>query len=281
MKILVVGATGVLGRHTVPRLLERGHAVRAVARKPEQIAQLQRMGVEARLGDILDATSMNHAAVGCDVALHLATAIPKPGGEQDWTGNDRIRREGTLNLLTACQQAGVRRYIQQSTVFLYEDRPPALADETTTFLPNAMLQSTFDMEQLVQASSLAWCILRGGFFYGPETFEDAWREAARQGVLPLPGDGSGRLSLIHVADMARAVVLAAEGAPPRSTYNVVDDQPVTYKELFNCIATLTNGPAPAVDGPVFLPPFACRNARLKATLGWAPAYPTYRSGLAR
>jgi nucleoside-diphosphate-sugar epimerase len=278
MKVFVVGSTGVLGRQVVPRLLERGHQVRAIARRPEQVRQLQRVGVDAALGDILDAESLKRTATGCEVALHLATAIPKPGGVQDWAPNDRIRREGTRNLITACRQADVRRYVQQSTCFLYRYRTGGLADETTPLEPNPFLQSTLDMEDLVQSSPLDWCILRGGFFYGPNTFEDAWREALRQGELPLPGDGSAQLSLIRQVDMARAVVLAAEKAPARSSYNVVDDYPVTYKELFDHVAMLVGGPPPIVGGPAFLPPFACRNDRLKA-LGWAPAYPSYRSGL--
>src|SRR5579885_2934342 len=104
MRILVVGATGVLGRNVLPRLLERGHRVRAVARRVEQVEMLQRLGVEARLGDILDASSLLSAAKGCDAALHLATAIPRPGQPGDWSLNDRIRREGTRNLLAATAQ---------------------------------------------------------------------------------------------------------------------------------------------------------------------------------
>ncbi len=279
MRILVVGSTGVLGRHVVPRLLERGHQVRTVARKQEQVKQLQHVGVDAAVGDILDAESLKRSAAGCEVALHLATAIPKPGAAQDWAPNDRIRREGTQNLLTACHHAGIRRYVQQSICFLYRYQPGALADETTPLEPNPFLQSTLDMEGLVQASLLDWCILRGGFFYGPNTYEDAWREALRQGTLPLPNDGSAQLSLIRQVDMASAVVLAAEKAPARSSYNVVDDYPVTYKELFDYLAMLVGGLPPIAGGPEFLPPFACRNDRLKA-LGWAPAYPSYRSGLA-
>ena len=282
MRIVVVGATGVLGRHVVSRLLERGHQVRAVVRRPKQAAKLQQMGVEAMLGDILDAASMNSAVTGCKAALNLATAIPKPGGPQDWGPNDRIRREGTRNLLAACQRAGVRCYVQQSIAFLYGDPASGLADETTPLQPNPFphLQSTIDMEELVQASPLDWRILRGGLFYGPGTFEDAWREAARQGMLQLPGDGRGWLSLVHVVDMAHAVVLATEKVPPHSIYNVVDDQPVTYKELYQYIAIQVDGPSPTPGGPVFLPSFACRNDRLKASLGWSPVYPTYRSGLA-
>ncbi len=280
MQTIVIGATGVLGRHVVPRLLERGHHVRAVVRTPQQAVMCQRQGAEAVLGDILDAASLHVAVTGCEAALHLATAIPKPGGPQDWGPNDRIRREGTQNLLIACQQAGVRRYMQQSTAFLYNFQGAELADETTPLRAHPFLQSTSDMENLVQASLLDWCILRGGFFYGPGTCEDAWRETARQGSLQLPGDGKDRLSLIHVVDMARAVVLATEKAPPRSIYNVVDDQPVSYAALYQYVAARVGGPLPSPGGPVLLPSFGCRNDRLKAELGWWPAYPTYRSGLA-
>lgn len=79
--------------------------------------------------------------------------------------------------------------------------------------------------------------------------------------------------------MARAVVLAAESAPAGSIYNVVDDEPVTYRHLYGYVAALTGAPPPAAGGPPAASA-ACRSDRIKAELGWAPAYPTYRSGLA-
>ena len=279
MRVVIFGATGVLGRHVVPRLVERGHQVRVVVRQPTQATTFQQLGVDARLGDILDAVSVAASVASCDAALHLATAIPKPGGAQDWGLNDRIRREGTQHLLAACQQAGVRRYVQQSTAFLCGDTGTTLADESTPLQPNPFLQSTLDMEALVQASSLEWCILRGGFFYGPNTFEDAWRVTARQGSLQLPGTGDSRLSLIHQVDMATATVLATEKAPPRSLYHVVDDLPVTYRDFLSTLATLVGGPAPTPGGSEFLPSFAASNQRIKDALAWSPVYPTYRSGL--
>ncbi|MBI3800197.1 MAG: NAD(P)H-binding protein, partial [Deltaproteobacteria bacterium] len=270
MQITMFGATGILGRHVVPRLCERGHRVRAVVRQPEQAAKLQRLGVEARLGDILDATSLTDPVTDSDAVLHLATAIPKPGGAQDWSRNDRIRREGTQYLLAACQRAGVRRYVQQSITFIYGDHGTVLADETTPPCPTPFLQSAVDMEAFVQATTLDWCILRGGFFYGPGTTEDSWRDAARTGTLQFPDEGRSLISLIHVADMARAIVLATEQAVARSIYNVVDDQPVTYVELYQYVAAQVGGPPPVSGGPMFLPPLGCRNDRLKAELGWLP-----------
>jgi nucleoside-diphosphate-sugar epimerase len=279
MKVFVIGATGVLGRHVIPRLQERGHTVRAVVRQSAQVETLERFGVEAFVGDILDAGSLLAPLAGCDAALHLATAIPKRGEPRDFTRTNQIRQDGTRNLLNAAIQGGVRRYIQQSIVFVYGDRGTELADESTPIQPDSRPSST-EMEQMVQGSLLDWCILRGGFFYGPLSGQEAgWKEDLKNGDLRLPGDGDALLSLVHEVDMARAVVLATEQAPPRSIYNVVDDYPVTYRELFGHLAALTGSPIPAPGDPLVLPALGCRNTKLKSELGWAPAYPTYRSGL--
>ncbi|MFN8466584.1 MAG: NAD(P)-dependent oxidoreductase [Caldilineaceae bacterium] len=280
MRILVVGATGVLGRQVVPRLLERGHAVRAVVRRAEQGPALVTAGAEAVQGDILDRDSLMAAAAGCQAAIHIATAIPRgPGG--DWSRNDRIRREGTANLLAAAVSNGVRRYVQQSIVMLYGDTGSAIVDESAPLQPRTVIQSAVDMETLVRQSALEWCILRGALFYGAGAgLEDEWRQAARRGELIIPGDGSDRISLIHVVDMARAVIAAVESAQRGSIYNVVDDEPPTYAGLYAYVAAQEGVAPPALGGPPTRQSFACSNAKIKRELGWQPAYPTYRSGLA-
>lgn len=279
MKILVVGASGVLGRNVVPRLIERGHVVRAIVRGGEQSRFLEYIGAEPLIGDIFDPDSLDQAARGCEAALHLATAIPK-SGSQDWSLNDRIRREGTRNFIAAASNNGVKRYIQQSITLLYGDKGQAIADESAPLQLSPVSQSAADMEDLVRASVLDWCILRGGLFYGPGTGrEDEWRQAARQNRLALPGDGSDLISLVHVVDMARAVVAATEQAPSGSVYNIVDDEPVSYKRLFTYIAVQLDAAAPQADGPKYLPSLGCSNARAKQELPWQPSYPSYRSGL--
>ena len=279
MRILVVGATGVLGRHVVPRLLERGHSVRAVVRSIERAPLLREMGIEPVNGDILDAESLMEAARGCEAAIHIATAIPR-SGNRDWSLNDRIRRVGTRNLIEAATKHGVRRYVQQSIVFLYGDRGQEIVTESAPMQPTPVIQSAADMEEIVRASSLDWCILRGGAFYGPGTgAEDEWREAAREGRLLVPGDGSDLVSLVHVVDMARAVVIATENAPAASVYNIVDDEPVSYGRLYTYIAAQAGVAAPQAGGSKAVRSLGCSNARVKEELGWQPAYPTYRSGL--
>jgi 2-alkyl-3-oxoalkanoate reductase len=279
MRVAVLGATGVLGRQVLPRLIERGHEVRAVVRAPAQAARLARLGVEAYHGDILDAASLAQAVAGCDAALHLATAVPKPGMPREPTLNDRIRREGTAHLIAACRHAHVARYVQQSIAHLVADGTAELRDESAPLQPAAATSSAADMEALVRQSRLHWSILRGGAFYGPGTGRDEdWRGLARAGRLQIPGDGAAYLSLIHVADMADAVVLAAERAPAESMMAIVDDEPVTWAALFNHLAALEDGPSPHIGGPPMWPSFRISNARARRELGWRPNHASYRSG---
>jgi len=239
------------------------------------------MGMEAVLGDILRPETLTAATADCDVVLHLATAIPRAGRPQDWNLNDRIRREGTQNLLAACQRNGVGRYVQQSTTLLYGDCGNKIVDETQAMQPFPLVESAFDMEAMVQKSSTDWCILRDGLLYGPGTWrEEAWRQEAREGRLCWYGQGDAYMSLIHVADMARAVVQAVESAPAHSIYNVVDDRPVTCRDLYRYIAASVGALEPSSGGEPHLLSLGCSNRKVHAELGWEATYPTFQSGLA-
>ncbi len=280
MRIAVIGATGVLGRHLVPRLIERGHAVCATARKEADLDRLKRIGAEAVRADIFDPPSLRAAVVNCDAAIHAATSIPTASGRGDWAVNDRIRREGTANLIAACRAERVRRYVQQSVAMLHikgDARPQTEDDPIGVF---DRIRSALDMEELVRKAPLDWCIVRGASFYGPGTGRpEAWRSQARGGVLTLPGDGNGFLSLIHVADMGAAMALVAERGQPKQVYIAADDQPATYRDLLGYVAAIEGAAPPAPGGPVMLPSFRVSNAKLKS-LGWAPGYPSFRAGLA-
>ena len=286
MRVAVVGASGVIGRHLVPRLIERGHHVVGVVRDVGRAPGLAALGAELRLGDILEPEGLAKAVAGSDAAVHAATSVPRPDRppadpQAAWELHDRIRREGTANLLAACGKAGVRRYVQQSVAWLHRSVGDAWVDEDTPIEPGARLASAVEMEALVCGSDRDWCILRGGAFYGTGTGrEETWMQEARGGRLRLAGDGSDYVSLVHVVDYATAIVAAVEAAPARSSYLVVDDQPVRQRELLGYVAARFGGAAPQAGGPPGPNNCRARNARIKKALGWRPAYPTYRSGLA-
>jgi len=280
MQVAVLGATGVVGRHVVQRLREQGHDVRAIVRSETDVEALRQVGIEAARGDILDRDSLRRAVEGCSVAFHLATATPRPGQAPNWALNDRIRREGTANLLEACRGAGVRRYVHQSLAFLVGGSSDII-DEGAPLLPaNKVTASAIDAERLVAASELDWVILRDGALYGPGTGrEEHWRDLARAGDLRFPGDGSDYISLIHVADLAEGFTLAAERGPSGAIVSLVDERPTTYRELFAYIALMEGAAGPSGGGASNFPSFRVANSKARETLGWRPFYRSYRSGL--
>jgi nucleoside-diphosphate-sugar epimerase len=287
--IAVLGASGVYGRHLVPRLLAAGYSVRTLVRRPDAAAAWASDGVEVRAADIFDAASLRDGFAGCDVAINLATALPSPaksGGDYELT--NRIRREGVPIFLSACRAAGVPRVLQQSIAMIHGGGGDAWADEDTFFpLPGdtvagRALAAVRDMERLVTATALDWLILRGALFYGPGTgFDDDWFARARGGKLRLPEQGEDYVSLVHIADMADATVAALARWPSRQALVVVDDEPPRWRELFDTVAAMAGAPPPGVGGPVRFPSVRVRNHRAREALGWRPRYPNYRIGLVR
>lgn len=277
MRIAILGATGVLGRLVVAGLLERDHEVVAIARDLSRLMTHPR--AHAIRGDILDRDSLLTPLAGCDAVLHLATVIPRTGAWSDWSANDRVRREGTRNLLDAARHSGRPRYIQQSVAMLLVGPRDVIADEDAPLRPSPRLESASDMERFVREADLPWVILRGGAFYGRGSDRmEHLNRLAREGQLAIPGDGGDYISLAHVEDMADAVVRAAESDLAAQIFNIVDDYPVTYRELYEFVAAVNSAPAPAVGGPPLLPGFRVSNARARRVLGWKPDHPDYRSG---
>lgn len=278
-RIAVVGATGVLGRPVVRRLLQRGHMVRAIVRRPSDTRLAAAAGLDIVPGDILDPQSLRTGLQDCDTVLHLASAIPRSGAAQDWSRNDRIRIDGTRHLLSAAAHAACRRYLQQSIAMLHTGPPDLLATEDSPLHGDGVWASALQMEHMVQESDRHWLILRGGLFYGPGTdFRAEMNRQARSGQLRLPGRGEHYLSLVHVEDMAEAVVLASESELSQVVLNIVDDQPVTWRQLLGFVAAQHGAAAPQPGGAPTLPGFRVGNRRARELLGWVPRFADYRSG---
>jgi nucleoside-diphosphate-sugar epimerase len=117
-RVLVTGATGVIGRRVVPQLVARGHRVTAVARTPEKRALIAAWGADAIDLDLTDAGDVRRAMAGHDVVVNLATHIPPSTLRMllpwAWRENDRLRRDGSANLVDVALAVGVSRFIQES-----------------------------------------------------------------------------------------------------------------------------------------------------------------------
>lgn len=280
MRVFIVGATGVLGRAVVPRLLARGDSVVALVRSLERAAAIAGPGVELSEGDLLREPPGRLAALlaGCDAAAHLATAI-RPGatGPDGTNTTAALRTDGTRRLLDAVLAARVPRYVQQSIVMAYPDGGDRWLDESTPFDQSGERATTSSpvvtMEALVRSldpARVAWSILRGGSFVGPETAQDAVIARLREGTQRVAGDGSNWVSFIHVRDIADGVVAALAAAPAGAVFNITDE-PIRNGDYLDRLAALVGAARPARDAAAALPrSYRCTSAAARAALGWAP-----------
>lgn len=288
MRVAVLGATGVYGRHLVPRLAVAGHRVRALVRKPAFAAVAAACRAEVVAADIFDEASLRAGLGGCDVAINLATSLPSPTSQGDYAENDRLRREGTATWVRACRHAGVPRILQQSIAMTHAGGGDAWADETT-FHPvgqegaaAAAIATVRAMEATIQESGLDWLVLRGGLFYGPGTgFDDDWFARARAAKLRLPAEGADYVSLVHIADMAAATVAAIARWPSRQAVIVADDEPSRWRDVLTYVCALAGSNPPQPGGRALMPSFRVTNRRARDLFSWSPLYANYRAGLVR
>jgi nucleoside-diphosphate-sugar epimerase len=241
MKVFVAGATGVLGRATVPRLIAAGHQVSGVARSPEKARQLRAQGAEAVEVDLFDLAQMRTALAGCDAAVHMATHIPpmtKAWRTKAWAINDRLRREGTAVLTQAARHAGVSRLVKESVCFFYTDQGDAWIDEDSPLDEQPFARASLDAERAAvgfTAAGASGVALRFGLFYSADARSlNESLSLARRGIGPMIGRPESYQPSIHVDDAATAVV-AALHAPP-GYYNVAD-RPITKGQWNDAFAS--------------------------------------------
>jgi nucleoside-diphosphate-sugar epimerase len=285
MRVFIAGATGVLGRALIPQLLEHGQSVRALVRSPEKAGALksEKDLIEMVTGDLLAPETVRRLPEmmeGCDAVMHIATAIPRnPSAPGAWEANTRLRTEGTRSLLDAALAAHVHYYFQQSIIMAYINGGDAWLDENTPFDTSRTVSGpVIRMEAMVRAvpvEQMPWCILRGGLFVGPSTGQAETVTLIREGKMVVPCDGSNYISLVNVADMARAFVLALTNAMPGTTFNIVAE-PLRNGEYLDHIASLLHVPAPPRDPSQPCPPsHRCSNEAAREFLGWEPLHNIY------
>jgi nucleoside-diphosphate-sugar epimerase len=309
MRVFVAGATGVIGRQLVPRLVARGHEVFGMTRSESKRAMLEELGAVPVVADALDPDQVADAVARSkpDVIVHQLTAIGTVDTrhfDRSFALTNRLRTEGTDHLLSAGHAVGVQRFVAQGvgSYFAYaraggpvksEEDP---LDTTPTREARESLAAIRHLEEAVLGAR--WTegiVLRYGVFYGPGTSlapgEEQF-ELVRKRKLPLVGDGGGVWSFIHIADAAEATVAAVEHGS-RGVYNVVDDEPAPVAEWLPALAQTLGAKKPmrvprfvgrlfaGETGAVFMTEIrGASNAKAKRELGWRPAHPSWRQGFA-
>ncbi len=307
MRVFVAGASGAIGRPLVPKLVAAGHEVTGMTRSEARAEDVRAAGARAAVVDVFDSDALAAAMRGAspEVLIHELTSLPDRidfRKEDTYAATNRVRTEGTRNLIDAARTAGARRLVCQSIAFAYRmdgeglktEDDPLLADAPGAF--GSGVSALREMEATVLGSEgIDGLVLRYGFFYGPGTYyaaDGTSTEDVRRRRMPIVGKGSGVFSFIHVDDAADATVAAVEQGAP-GVYNIVDDEPAPMSEWVPVFAEAA-GAKPPRRVPVWLARFVAgkavsgfavalrgvSNEKAKRELGWQPAHPTWRTGFA-
>ena len=275
LKILVAGASGVIGRRVVTLLHENGHEVIGLTRSATNVSLLSALGARPVVADAYDPDRLLAVLTRAapDAVIHQLTDL----GKADSAANARLRRVGTANLVAASKAAGVRRMVAQSIAWAYA---PAthLADETAPLDLSAdePRRTTVEAVATLEAAVLDMpdpVVLRYGMLYGPDTwFEPGGPRAKAAAHGELVADRSVT-SFVHVADAARAAVQALGWRP--DIYNIVDDEPAAgIRWVPDFCKFMSVAPPPLKTERA---PWASGAANgLARGQGWAPLHPTWR-----
>lgn len=304
MRIIVAGATGVLGHRVVERLSDRGHTVIGLVRDDQGAAVVEACGGLPRRGDVLAPDSLERMVDDgdIDVIVHAATSMPtgmKPS-EEDWARNDRVRVDGARNLVAAVD-GDIDRFLFPSVVWVARQPDGSPFTENAARHPDRTTRSVAVVERYLSEAAATHgfdaTVLRCGFFYAPDgDYTRQFGRALLAGELPIIGGGllgrrDAALSLIHADDAALAFADAID-ARASGIYHVVDDERVTGAEYVDAFADRLDAPEPSrIPGwlarlfvgtelvTLLTNPMPTTNARFRHDVGWEPRYPTYREGL--
>ena len=305
MRVFLAGGTGVIGRALLPQLRDAGHEVTAMTRFEERADKLRELGVEAVVCDAFDTDRVVLAVESArpEVVVNQLTDIPKAINPrkmaEQFTTNDRLRTEGTRNLMRGASAAGARRLISQSIAWAYAPTEGLWTEEDRLWLeaPEPWGRSVNAVAALEEATlgadGVEGVVLRYGFFYGPGSAyasDGSTAAMVRKRAFPVVGDGTAVYSYIHVDDAAAATVAALDHGPP-GAYNVVDDDPGKVREWLPEYAEAL-GARPPRRVPRFLARLGAgkfavymmtglqgaTNAKAKRELGWQPRWASWRHG---
>ncbi len=226
MKVAIVGATGFVGSHLVPHLVDRGHAVIAASQDGRRLPEWG-PAVEARAADVVQG-DLDAALAGADAVVHLA-AIPRESRGRRF---DEVNVLGTRRVVEAAERIGLKRLVHVSVIGASED--PKLR----------YLHSKWRGEEAVRGSSLEWVVLRpsllfgtgDGFFNLVKTTLKWWSP----GIVVIAGDGSTRFQPLSVDDLAIAIEHSLTDADRAgSVYELGGPEWVTYRQIVDAVIGAT------------------------------------------
>ena len=238
--ILVTGGTGFVGRHLVERLTRDGRSLRCLVRDRQRGSSAAARGCELVEGDMTDAASLRRATAGCDTVIHLVAI--RQGARQEF---ERVMTQGTRDLVTAAQDAGVQRFIHMSAL--------GTSEQTKDLVP--YYRSKYDMEVAVRESGIDHVIFRPSFIFARDGgILPTFRRIARLApVTPITGSGRQRIQPIWIDDVT-GYFAASVDLPEATnrTFELGGPDVVTWNELWERLKRALGVRRPSVNVPMGL-----------------------------
>lgn len=238
IRVLLTGATGFVGSHTAEALARRQIVVRALVRRTSVTDTLERLGVERAEGDLNDRAALDRAVRNADVVVHLA-ALTKARSVAEY---DRVNAAGTSTLVGALLDAEPRprRLVVLSSLAAAGPNADGGVGPGDTPLPiTAYGRSKLAGERAALAASreVEAVVLRAPAVYGPRD-RDLYRffRLAARGIMPVPAGPARRLQLIHVEDLAEALVLAVTAERAEGIMHAAESTAYTWEMVGGLVA---------------------------------------------
>jgi nucleoside-diphosphate-sugar epimerase len=260
---LITGATGFVGSHLAEACVQRGHAVRALARAGSDTKQLESRGVTIVRGDLTEARVFPEALQGVQVVFHTAAKVGDWGHVADYRA---VNVEALRNLLEACRSVPLQRFVHFSSLGVNAAGHHYGTTETAP-LPvrhvDGYTQTKVEAEQLAlgyqREHGVPVVVLRPGFVYGPR---DRWVlprliENLHAGRLRYLGGGNRAMNTIYVGNLVEAALIAAEkpngvGGVAGHVFNLTDGERVSKRRFIEAIADGLGLPRPKGSVPLWV-----------------------------
>ncbi len=235
--VFVTGGSGFVGRALIGALIERGDAVRALARSASSAAAVADLGALPVRGDLDDTDALGEGMRGCALVFHAAAHTEEWGPSEVF---ERITVGGTRKVLAAAAQAGVRRLVHVSSEAALLDGSPMVGVDETRALPAKPIAlypaSKTASEALVRAANgaaLETVVVRPRLVWGAgdTSLLPQLVEAVRSGRFKWINGGRHLTSTCHVANAVEGLLLAADRGRAGEVYFLTDGKPVEFREF--------------------------------------------------
>ena len=220
MKVLITGGTGFIGPAVANAIVDAGHELRVLERKPGAWREAGIRCQEAVQGDVTDADSLRRAVEGREVVVHLVAI--RQGKPEKFR---QVMIEGTRNLIAAAKGEGVRRFVLMSAL--------GVTEETKDLVP--YYNAKWTEERGIEASGLEYVIFRPSFVFGSNggilvTFR---KLAKLMPVTPIIGKGEQRIQPIWIDDVAAYFAQAIDKPEAANrTFEIGGPEQVSWNEFW-------------------------------------------------